>query len=133
VSISLYWYAHKYKKIEYIFPSFALCACRNIIRMFDIEDSESYLTDVEYNNLIMMQALGSSVFVTVFIVYFQSVNRFRIWIAVYLTTWNSAFMTGLLKMNLYREYQERYKLVFINSAFFFCAFFISINIMMNHG
>lgn len=101
--------------------------------MFDIEDSESYLSDVEFNNLILMQALGSSVFVTVFIVYFQSVNRFKIWIAVYLMTWNSAFMTGLLKMKMYRETEDRYKIVFSNSAFFFVAYFICITIMMNHA
>ena len=53
ISCSLLWVGYRHKRLELIFPAFALCGLRNTMRMIDIEDSVPHMSTLHWANLLV--------------------------------------------------------------------------------
>ena len=87
ISCGLCWAGYRHNKIGCIFPGYALCAVRNVIRMIDIEDTVPHISTVQWFNLMTMQDRSALVFATIFFMYFRSVQGKYYYLVAYMTLW----------------------------------------------
>ena len=99
ISLSLYWVAYCKKKTQYITPAFLIVAFRNILRLFDFEESVQFMSLTEWTIICIMQTFSSQYFFNIFVSYFAMIKYHWLYCIVYLITCFISTCYGMTNFN----------------------------------
>jgi hypothetical protein len=127
-SLIFYIMFHYTNKNRYYFPSFAIVAVRNVIRMNDFEDTISFNNQTYWFFFYQSQNVMTTIFALIFITQFGHIKNQKYFLLAFQVIWCISSLNSFLKFN--SNYCKECEESVINYYFFFSIGYSCIALIM---